>query len=97
MLVRVPCDTCKINVTISLSDLHVRFCLDNCDCSYWFLCPVCDKRVVSQVHPSKRAQLLAHPSIHPGCWFLPEELREPKSGPPISEADLAAFREAIGA
>lgn len=92
MNVRVPCDDCG-DVSIRMPDLHVRFCLDDCATSYWFICPECSKRVVSDVHETKRVVLLTHPGITPECWSLPLELTEVHEGPPISEVDIERFLE----
>lgn len=90
MNVRVPCDRCG-DVTIPIRDLNVRFCVDNSDTSYWFRCPDCLSLVASEVHPTKRVELLTHPSIRAEPWFMPEELREPHCGPPITERDVLVF------
>lgn len=87
MYVRVPCPDCGI-VSFLIRDLHVRFCLDDCSTSYWFVCPECGMRVVSEVHETKRVELLTRPDIFPECWSLPLEMSEVHEGPPLSTDDL---------
>lgn len=96
MNVRVVCDDCG-EVSIPIKELHVRFCLDTSETTLWFMCPACNRRAFSVVHPSKRAMLLSHPAIQPECWMLPEEIFENHSGPPIGWDDIVDLHHALAA
>jgi hypothetical protein len=85
--VSVSCDSCGV-VSIPIKELHVRYCLDNAETSFWFVCPECKQRAFRLVPPTKRAALLSHPRICPEAWFLPEECFEKHEGPPICWDDI---------
>ena len=92
--VKTTCPTCDV-VTVPAEDVTLRMCSASGDCSsYSFRCPGCDRSVA---HPADEVAttLLLSAGVTIVVWGPPAELDEPRSGPPIAEADLVALRTAL--
>ena len=91
--IRASCSDCG-DVELTTRDVHVRVCEADNSGSYSFRCPRCQMAVVKPAEP-RIVDLLVASGVAMSMWRLPAELREPRSGAPISHDDLLDFHQLL--
>jgi len=89
----VHCPDCD-EVRVRPHDVTLRNCIDDDSWSYRFTCPTCGGLTVAFTDtPSVIEAFAAGAGLE--RWRLPAELLETHAGPPLTLADLFAFRRLL--
>ena len=91
--IRANCTTCG-DIELTSADLRVRVCRDDSSAAYRFHCPGCGWVEVKDAQPGV-VEVLVNAGVELETWMLPDELEEPRSGPPISHDDLLDFHRLL--
>jgi predicted RNA-binding Zn-ribbon protein involved in translation (DUF1610 family) len=87
--IKATCPGCG-DVRLRARDLRVRVCAETDAGSYSFACPRCGEPVTRDATP-RILSLLVSAGVRTEVWHQPAELREPRTGPPITADDLLDF------
>lgn len=82
------------DVELTTRDVKVRVCTHDNRGTYSFRCPKCRMVVVKSAEP-RTIKLMVASGVEMSTWDLPAELREPRSGAPITHDDVLNFHEKI--
>ena len=91
--IRASCAVCG-DVELTTRDVRVRVCTHDNRGTYSFRCPKCRMVVVKSAEP-RTIELLVASGVEMSTWDLPAELREPRSGAPITHDDLLDFHQQL--
>jgi len=91
--IRATCTECG-DVEMTTADVWVRLCDDDDEGTYHFRCPMCATLVAKPAEPHI-VELLLAAGVAWSTWSRPAELREHRSGAPITHDDLLEFHELL--
>jgi len=91
--IRASCPECG-DVELTTRDVQVRVCSEDNRGTYTFRCPECLMAVVKDAEP-RIVDLLVAAGVRMQVWKLPAELREPRTGEPITHDDLLDFHHML--
>lgn len=91
--IRASCPDCG-DVELTTADVTVRVCAEDNRGSYAFRCPECMMAVVKSAEP-RIVDLLVASGVQLRVWKLPAELREPRTGAPLTHDDLIDFHQLL--
>ena len=87
------CDWCGV-VELSPDQVTVRLCTADLTATHVFVCPTCGRGVARTIQ-ANMTNVLFEAGSQLVIWELPDELDEPRSGPPISHDDVLAMHELL--
>lgn len=86
----VDCPDCS-EVRVASDEVTLRLCIDNSRWSYWFKCPVCQRRASAPTRPGPALEAIAAgSSFEP--WQIPAELHESHDGPAFRFVDMVELQ-----
>ena len=91
--IRATCTECG-DVEMTTADVWVRVCDDDDEGTYHFRCPDAPRSVAKPAEPHI-VELLLAAGVAWSTWSRPAELRERRSGAPLTHDDLLEFHEML--
>jgi rRNA maturation protein Nop10 len=87
--IKATCPRCG-EVQLTPRDIELRVCTHAPASYYVFTCPQCCEDVQKPAD-DRIIQLLISGGVRATVWELPEEVLEPRTGPPLTHDDLLDF------
>ncbi len=87
--IKATCPRCG-EVELTPEDIELRVCTHAPASYYVFGCPLC-RTDVQKPADDRVIQLLISGGVRATVWELPEEILEPRMGPPLDHDDLLDF------